>query len=109
MSASIRCLVIGLPTARIAERNQRLSEAISIAYSEMPDFLPLPPNLELVVAPLFSSDFDALELIDFIGSKGYRGSVRIVAPALPNRSIVLRELRTHAVRKGITIEMVDEG
>ena len=108
MSASIRCLVIGLPTARIAERNKRLAEAVSIAYSEMPDYLPLPPNLELVVAPLFSSDFDALELIDFIGSKGYRGNVRIVAPALPNRSIVLRELRTHAVRKGITIEMVDE-
>lgn len=108
MSASIRCLVIGLPAARIAERNQRLAEAVSIHFSEMPQYIPLPINLELVVAPLFSRDFDALDLIDLIGSKGYRGEVRIVAPILPNRAIVLRELRAHAVRKGITVEMIDE-
>lgn len=109
MSASIRCLVIGLPTARIAERNQLLTEAVSIPFSDMSNSLPLPPNLELVVAPLVASDFDALELIDLIGAKGYRGNVRIVAPALPNRTVVLRELRSHAVRNGITVEMVDEG
>lgn len=108
MSASIRCLVVGLPAARIAERNQRLMEAVSIPYSEMPSYLPLPSGLELVVAPLFGQGFDAVELIDLIGAKGYRGNVRIVAPALPNRSIVLRELRTHAVRQGITVEMIEE-
>ncbi|HMS96659.1 MAG TPA: hypothetical protein PKA03_15840 [Tabrizicola sp.] len=108
MSSTIRCLVIDLPSARIAERNQRLSEAISITYSQLPNFLPLPPNLELVVAPLFSKGFDAMDLIDLFGAKGYRGNVRIVAPALPNRNVVLRELRSHAVRSGITVEMVDE-
>lgn len=108
MSASIRCLVIGLPTARIAERNQRLAEAVSIPFADMPNYLPLPPNLELVVAPLFAKDFDAVDLIDLIGDKGFRGNVRIVAPSLPNRSIVLRELRAHAVRRGITVEMVEE-
>lgn len=109
MSASIRCLVVGLPEARIAERNQRRAEAVSIGFSEIGDYAPLPPNLELVVAPLFAKDFDALDLIDLIGGWGYRGNLRIVAPSLPNRSVVLRELRTHAVRKGITVEMVDEG
>ena len=49
-----------------------------------------------------------MDLIDLFGAKGYRGNVRIVAPALPNRNVVLRELRSHAVRSGITVEMVDE-
>ena len=39
---------------------------------------------------------------------GYRGVLRIMAPKLPNRQIVLRELRSHAVRQGLTLEMVEQ-
>lgn len=108
MSASVRCLVVGLPTAEIAERNLRLGEALSIQFEDLHKHFPPVPSLELVVAPLYCPDFDALELIEQIGSAGYRGMLRVVAPLLPNRAIVLRELRSHAARRGITVEMISE-
>lgn len=108
MSDKVRCLVIGIPAAHIAERNLRHDEILSISFGELPVAGALPPGLELVVAPLFRNDFDALELIDALGKRDYRGTLRIVAPRLPNRNIVLRELRSHAVRKGITVELTEE-
>ena len=108
MSDTVRCLVIGIPAARIAERNLRHDEILSISFGDLAVAGALPPGLELVVAPLFRNDFDALELIDALGKRDYRGTLRIVAPRLPNRNIVLRELRSHAVRKGITVELTEE-
>lgn len=108
MSDKVRCLVVGIPAARIAERNLRHDEILSISFGELPAQDPLPTGLELVVAPLFRTDFDALELIEALGKMDFRGTLRIVAPRLPNRSIVLRELRSHAVRKGISVELTEE-
>jgi hypothetical protein len=53
-------------------------------------------------------EFDALEIIEALGKAGYRRTLRVVAPKLPNRQVVLRELRSHAVRQGITLEMVEQ-
>jgi len=108
MSDKVRCLVIGIPAARIAERNLRHHEIQSINFADLPVEGAMPDGLELIVAPLFRNDFDALELIDALGKRDYRGTLRIVAPRLPNRNIVLRELRSHAVRKGITVELTEE-
>jgi hypothetical protein len=108
MSKSLRCLAIGLPSASFAEPTLRPDEAASIVFADLPQHVPLPASLELVVAPLFCSDFDALEIIEALGAAGYRGSLRIVTPRLPNRQIVLRELRSHAVRQGLTLEMVEQ-
>lgn len=108
MSDKVRCLVIGIPAARIAERNLRHDEIQSINFADLPVEGALPDGLELVVAPLFRDDFDALELIEALGKRDYRGTLRIVAPRLPNRNIVLRELRSHAVRRGITVELTEE-
>lgn len=107
MSDKVRCLIIGIPAARVAERNLRLDEIRSIEFSELPAKGPLPLGLELVVAPLFRNDFDALELIEALGQLDFRGTLQIIAPRLPNRNIVLRELRSHAVRKGITAELTE--
>lgn len=109
MSQKLRCLVIGIPAATFPEGAIRPDEAASIPFARLGALLPLPETLELVVAPLFCDSFDALELLETLGAAGYRGVVRIVAPKLPNRQIVLRELRSHAVRQGITLEMVEEG
>lgn len=109
MSQKLRCLVIGIPAATFPEGAARSDEVASIPFAQLGAYLPLPDTLELVVAPLFCDSFDALELIETLGSAGYRGVLRILAPKLPNRQIVLRELRSHAVRQGITLEMVDEG
>jgi hypothetical protein len=109
MSLRLRCLAIGVPQAAAAETSLRPEEFASIKLAELPGFLPLPDTLELVVAPLFCESFDALEIIETLGANGYRGTLRVVAPKLPSRQIVLRELRTHAARQGLSIELTEEG
>ena len=107
MPKTLRCLVIGIQEATFPEGLVRPEAAASIAFADLAQYLGAVATLELVVAPLFCSDFDALEIIETLGTAGYRGLLRITTPTLPNRQIVLRELRTHAVRQGITIEMVE--
>ncbi|MGL4237762.1 hypothetical protein [Tabrizicola sp.] len=109
MSQKLRCLVIGIPEARAAEGSLRPEEFCSIELADLERFLPFPSGLELVVTPLFCNSFDALEIIERLGAQGYRKTLRVVAPKLPNRQIVLRELRSHGSRQGITIELAEEG
>lgn len=109
MSKKLRCLVIGIPEARAAEGSLRPEEFASIDLADLDGYLPFPASLELVVAPLFCHAFDALEIIEKLGAQGYRRGLRVVAPKLPNRQVVLRELRSHASRQGITIELTEEG
>ncbi|MBA3912052.1 MAG: hypothetical protein C0524_19770 [Rhodobacter sp.] len=89
------------------EGSVKPEQAASIHYDELSKYSPFDAKLELIVAPLFCADFDALEIIEELGNLGYRKALRIVAPKLPNRQIVLRELRAHAVRQGITLDMVE--
>lgn len=107
MTKALRCLVVGLPEAGFAEGSALAEEAAQIDFAQLPSFIPVPDTVELVVSPLFCPDFDALELLEILGKSGFRKSVRVVAPKLPNRQVVLRELRSHAVRQGITIEIVE--
>jgi hypothetical protein len=109
MSQKLRCLVIGIPEAKAAEGSLRPEEFASIALDAFDSVLPLPAGLELVVAPLFCATFDALEIIERLGAQDFRKTLRVVAPKLPNRQVVLRELRSHAARQGITIELIEEG
>jgi hypothetical protein len=108
MSQKLRCLVIGIPEAKAAEGSLRPGEFASIALDGLDSHVPFPLSLELVVAPLFCKSFDALEIIDRLGAQDYRKTLRVMAPKLPNRQVVLRELRSHAARQGITIELVEE-
>lgn len=100
--------MVGIPAATVPGDSGRPEDADLVTYAATLDIPVLPEGLELVVAPLFCEEFDALEVIEVLGSKGYRGKLRIVSPKLPNRQIVLRELRAHAVRQGITLELFDE-
>jgi hypothetical protein len=108
MSNRLRCLVVGIPTATFTDGTMRPDEASVITFDQLAPRLPLPDTLELVVAPLFCSEFDALEIIEALGAGGYRGTLRVMSPKLPNRQIVLRELRGHAVRQGITLELMEQ-
>ena len=109
MSQKLRCLVIGIPEAKAAEGSLRPEEFASIDLAAFESQLPLPASVELVVTPLVCKTFDALEIIEKLGAQDFRKTLRVVAPKLPNRQIVLRELRSHAARQGITIELVEEG
>lgn len=108
MSETLRCLAIGLPDATFPEGLASNGGALSIRHDQLAAHLPLPVSLELVVVPLFCDAFDALEMIETLGAGGYRGQLRVITPKLPNRQVVLRELRSHAVRQGITLEMMEQ-
>ena len=108
MSNALRCLAIGIADAVFPESLTSNGGALSISHDQLAAHLPLPASLELIVVPLFCNDFDALEIIETLGAAGYRGQLRVVTPKLPNRQVVLRELRAHAVRQGITLEMVEK-
>ena len=108
MLPKLRCLVVGIPDAIFPEGSIRPDEAELIPFDQLRDRLALALTLELVVAPLFCEDFDALEIIEVLGGASFRGVLRIAAPKLPNRQIVLRELRSQAVRQGITLELVEQ-
>jgi hypothetical protein len=109
MPKNFRCLVIGVPGATLPEGVLRTDEMLSIGYDSLPSVMPMPETVELVVAPLFCPEFDALEIIEALGAAGFRGQLRVLAPKLPNRQIVLRELRAYAVRQGISLELVEAG
>ena len=102
-----RCLMVGLQQASVQEAASDTDSASAIPYQELPGHLPPESGLQLVIAPLFCPEFDALELIATLGKAGYRGALRIIAPKLPSRQIVLRELRAHAARQGVTLERVE--
>lgn len=104
MSLQLRCLVVGIPDAVFPEGIREEEVAVTTLASLRAE---MPVGMELVVAPLFCDEFDALEVIELLGAAGFRGVLRITAPKLPNRQIVLRELRSHAVRQGITLELVE--
>jgi hypothetical protein len=108
VSETLRCLAIGIPDAKFPESLASNGGALSVSLEQLAAQLPLPASLELIVVPLFCEDFDALEIIETLGAAGYRGQVRVMAPKLPNRQVVLRELRSHAVRQGITLEMMEQ-
>ncbi len=66
-----------------------------------------PSGPETVLAPLFSDEFDALDLLERLAALKFRGVVMVVAPRLPNRLIVLRELQSAAGKRGMSIDLVD--
>ncbi len=107
MSTSLKCLIVGMPSPSVTGEDYKLGEVETVDPSALPFFRPMPDSLVLVVAPLFGKNFDALEILEQLAAQGYRGVLRVIAPHLPNRQIVLRELRSHAARQGIMIELVD--
>jgi hypothetical protein len=107
MADAPRCLVVGLSKSDLPEGFEAADEAAFSRFSDLPSVLPLDGSVELVISPLFCADFDVLELLEQLGRSGFRGSLRVLAPKLPNRQVVLRELRSHATRLGIKIEITE--
>lgn len=107
VDVSLKCVIVGLPPLSMLHDGIGPDAVDVLRFSDLPRILPLPDSVDLVVAPLFCTDFDALELMEALGQKGFRGTLRVIAPKLPNRQIVQRELRTHAVRQGITLDLIE--
>lgn len=62
-------------------------------------------NVDLVIAPLFGSGFDATEVILLLGDAGFRGRLHVKAPMLPDRLMVQAELRAVAQLYGFRVDL----
>lgn len=56
-----------------------------------------------VVAPLFTPDFDVLDLAERLVDLGFRGTLTVICPPLPDRALVAREIAAQA--PGIQVEL----
>lgn len=70
---------------------------------------PLTPHLisrilpDAVVLSLMSNNRDAVEDLETLSALGFRGRCLVLAPKLPNRKMVLKELRHHAAGLRLTL------
>jgi hypothetical protein len=62
-------------------------------------------RVDLVIAPLIGVEIDAVELIEQLGRAKFRGRVQFMSKKLPNREMVLGELRSVATRMGIAVDL----
>jgi len=61
--------------------------------------------VDLVIAPLIGQHLDAVELIGRLGRSRFRGRLRVIAPRLADRRMVLGELCALAEPLGIGVEL----
>jgi hypothetical protein len=61
---------------------------------------------DIVVFPLMSVQSDAVADLHLLNALGFRGRCIVLAPALPNRKMVLAELRREAY--GMSVFLLDE-
>ncbi len=64
-------------------------------------------DVDLLVVPLIGAGFDAFELLHQLGATVFMGRVRVVSERLPDRPMVLRELRAVADPLGLTVDLID--
>lgn len=62
-------------------------------------------NVELVIAPLFGTGFDATEVIQLLGEAGFSGRLHVRATDLPDRLMVQAELRAVAKGYGFRVDL----
>lgn len=62
----------------------------------------------VVLGALVSPQLDAMQIAERLGELGFRGTLRLLAPALPNPTLVAREIRSASGSKDLTVELVAE-
>lgn len=62
---------------------------------------------DAVIVPLFGPWSDALDLAERLQALGYRGALLVLAPPLPDRALVLRELTGAAPGLQVRLLMPD--
>lgn len=88
----------------VAERGTQASMQV-ICLSQITDELldKLRPNV--VMTPLVSDSFDALEVAEVLYCAGYTGELIVIASKLPRPKLVERELRDSAPGLRVTLSM----
>lgn len=60
----------------------------------------------LVLGPLVAQHLDAMQIAERLGELGFRGTLRVLGPTLPNPALVSREIRSASGSKEIKVEVV---
>ena len=79
--------------------------AVPILFSALEQKLVSSVSPTKVVVPLMARGFDAADVVEQLASCGFQGAVWVLAPKLPNRRMVERELKSLAT--GIQIEVIE--
>jgi hypothetical protein len=79
--------------------------ALPISFSALEHKLVTSVAPTKVVVPLMARGFDAADVVEQLVECGYQGSLWVLAPKLPNRRMVERELRSMAA--GIMVEVIE--
>ena len=64
-------------------------------------------NLDLVIAPLIGTGFDAIEMILLLGKAGFRGRLLVRSGLLPDIDLVVGELREAAEPFGFLVDLAE--
>lgn len=62
---------------------------------------------DAVLTPLSAPEFDAIDMAEYLHDTGYRGRLLVVAPELPDRAMVHREIA--GACPGIAVEFLTSG
>lgn len=79
--------------------------AVPILFSALEQKLVSSVSPTKVVVPLMARGFDAADVVEQLAACGFQGAVWVLAPKLPNRRMVERELKSLAT--GIQIEVIE--
>ena len=79
--------------------------AVPVLFSSLEQKLVSSVSPTKVVVPLMARGFDAADVVEQLATCGYRGAVWVLAPKLPNRRMVERELKSLA--SGIQVEVIE--
>lgn len=62
-------------------------------------------DIDVMITPLIGPGFEAIDLIPFLGNAGFRGRLLVRSGSLPDRLMVLGELRTVAKAFGFRVDL----
>jgi hypothetical protein len=65
-------------------------------------------NAIIVLGPLLAPELDAMQIAERLGELQFRGTLRLFGPALPNPTLVAREIRSASGSKDIVVELVPQ-
>lgn len=77
-----------------------------VRYGEFTDLSLEKYRPELVIAPLFSEFFDAVDVAETLAFAGYFGELWTICPELPNPQLIEQELRE--VSGGLSLRLITQ-
>lgn len=97
-SRPVLCVDLLPDQTQIVRRHLEEPEAQiqTLRYTALSDEILMKYRPELVVTPLFSDRFDAVDVAEALAFAGYYGELWAIGPALPNPRLIEQELRDFA-------------